>query len=324
MKSAYKMCGIVIFVLLFLSVSAIKSQVSLRKALDYDGDGKADPIVFRTSEDMWYINRSSLGTLQTQFGAADLDTPVPGDYDGDGKGDLAIWRESEGNFYYIQSSNNIVITKNLGQAGDIPVARDYDGDGKTDCAIARRQYGSLEWYVRQSSNNLLVGYVFGLDSDYPAPGDYDGDGKFDIAIRRKNGSNIEFWMYKSSNGSIAALQFGIYTDSFVPGDYDGDGKTDIAVVRWEFRNGDNYEWHRLTSSSNYQNYEVTSFGKLSDGDYPVQADYDGDGKTDIAVWRSNLNVGGLFYVLQSGNGQIANYSWGQVGDLPVATYDTHY
>lgn len=312
----------VVFMLALLLAAPLNAQVSLRKALDFDGDGKADWSIFRPSTNTWWILGSKNFSITGQeFGNATTDFLTPGDFDGDGKGDIAVWRETNGTWFVLKSSTNTISTFVWGASGDEPVARDYDGDGKTDYAVARRTGGNMLWYIYQSSNNAVAAYQWGLSTDFVAPGDFDGDGKFDIAVQRTGPtatSPLSWFIYASTEG-VKAFDYGITTDEFVPGDYDGDGRTDIAVVRAGPTPSSELAWYILRSSSSFFDIWAVGYG-VSGTDVVVQNDYDGDGKTDLAVWRSTT---GAWYTLNSTNFQTQAIGWGVSTDEPIPGYDTH-
>jgi hypothetical protein len=49
-------------------------------------------------------------------------------------------------------------------------------------------------------------------------------------------------------------------------------------------------------------------------DLPVPADYDGDGKADIAVWRQST---GEWKIINSSNKSVRTQSFGAMGDIPI-------
>ncbi|MDM7923545.1 MAG: hypothetical protein QUS14_14700, partial [Pyrinomonadaceae bacterium] len=99
--------------------------------------------------------------------------------------------------------------------------------------------------------------------------------------------------------------------------YDGDGKTDVAVVREGATPEANLVWYIRRSSDG--GLIAQSFG-LTGSDLNTQNDYDGDGKTDLSVWR---NTNGTFYTLRSSDGGLDVQQFGSPNDFPLATYDTH-
>lgn len=276
----------------------LKENLAGNRNFDYDGDGKADISVFRSSTATWWIRQSTNSAfIARQFGAAD-DKLVPADYDGDGKADVAVYR---GGVWYIQqSSDGNVKIVSFGLAEDIPAVGDFDGDGRADISVYRPSQGI--WYRLNSSDDSFSAAQFGLDGDKPVVGDYDGDRKSDIAVYRP--SDGVWYLLQSMNG-FTAVPFGISTDQPTPADFDGDGKTDIAV----FRKSESI-WYQLKSQAGFS---AIQFG-LSE-DLPVPADYDGDGKADIAVWRPSDHV---WYLLNSQTGFIS-VLFGIDGDIPTQT-----
>jgi hypothetical protein len=60
------------------------------------------------------------------------------------------------------------------------------------------------------------------------------------------------------------------------------------------------------------------------GDFICQGDYDGDGKTDIAIWRANADpTQNYFYVRRSSDSALMQLEWGASGDYPVNNWDVH-
>src|ERR1700751_4805698 len=94
---ASRICGFLTLIAL-LTVSSF-SQISLRNAVDTDGDHKADFTVFRPSDHNWWTLKSAGGFTVQNWGSPNDDFPTPGDYDGDGKGDISVWRDTTGQWF---------------------------------------------------------------------------------------------------------------------------------------------------------------------------------------------------------------------------------
>jgi hypothetical protein len=269
-------------------------------AMDFDGDGRADPAVYRPSTGTGYISYSGGGSA-VYTGGLSTDIPIPGDYDGDGKTDVGVYRPSTAVWYILHSSTGTGTPFQWGAVGDVPVPGDYDGDGKTDIAVYRPSTGV--WYVVMSSTGTGAVYTWGEPGDIPVPGDYDGDGRTDAAVYRP--STGVWYIFQSSTFTGVANAWGQPGDIPVPGDYDGDGKTDVAVFR-----PSTGVWFIVLSASGTG---ATNLWGVA-GDIPVPRDYDGDGRTDIAVYRPAT---GVWYIFQSSTATGVTHAWGQPGDIPL-------
>ena len=248
----------------------------IRVVGDFDGDGRADYVLYRPATAETLVLRSAKGDQTTRaFGQARVDLPNPSDFDGDGKSDVAIYRPSNGSMAWINSSNGQGNSIAIGNSTDTPIRGDFDGDGKDDLAVFRKS--TATFIYRGSTTGQVRTINFGLkNSDIPVPADIDGDGKTDLAVFRPSTSTF-FWI-SSATGSTSTIAFGQPNlDLPVVADFDGDGKADLAVFRCTTSTF-------LIRQSTTGQGRAVQFGK-GNSDLPVLGDFDGDGKADIAVFR---------------------------------------
>ena len=87
--------------------------------------------------------------------------------------------------------------------------------------------------------------------------------------------------------SWQSIQWGLPGDIPVPGDYDNDGRIDPAI--WRPSEGDLVFPQVLAEIRRGPgDFRRWQWGEA--GDIPVPNDYDGDGQTDLAVWRPSTGV----------------------------------
>jgi hypothetical protein len=190
------------------------------------------------------------------------------------------------NTWYIRGQT----TQQWGVLGDLPIPADYNGDKKADLAIYRPSDGT--WRIRGQTTQQ-----WGVLGDLPIPADYNGDKKADVAIFRSSSSEVKTKIF-----GIQKTAYGGSNNFVLPaGDFNGDGKFS-AIAVWH-DSGAGYLWN--TSDGGYSSQ--TTWGVA--GDIPVPADYNGDGKTDFAIYRPSDGTWRI-------RGQTTQ-QWGVLGDIPV-------
>lgn len=162
------------------------------------------------------------------------------------------------------------------------------------------------WYLAIASQNFPNGEVRGqvklANGTY---NDHDGDGRTDIQVYR-NSVNT-FFALRSADQGFIAQQLGAAGDSVsLTVDFDGDGLSDFSTARYNAE----VLW-RIRKTTTGQ-VEETRWGSSTLGDFFASADYDGDGKFDIAVFRA-----GVWHIIESSTGNYRYEIWGTSGDAPA-------
>jgi hypothetical protein len=282
----------------------------------YSPTAGAEPAVWRDSEGgAW---RFLGGRVPAHWGLPG-DVPVPADYDGDGRTDAAVWRPSTGEWWVLNSaSGGADQTTVWGTSTDIPLPGDYDGDGEDDFAYYRPSENAVHVQNDSCGSDRTIDFAWqGIAPGTPVVGDVDGDGADDPGT------------YNAATGQMALLTHALtpaITDvkaktlaaNGVPAiaDYDGDGKDDLAtftparkIFGRIFPGG---AWTMLKSTGSGVVVTTDTWGGIV-GDNPVPADYDGDGKADLAVYNGLTGV----WTIRRANGTIRTEQLGQWGDVPI-------
>jgi protocatechuate 3,4-dioxygenase beta subunit len=208
-----------------------------------------------------------------------------------------------------------------------------------------------EWTILDGQGKKLKKIVFGIEGGIPVVGDFDGNGTIDVGVffdglwfLDLNGNGV--W----DDGDLWA-RLGRDGDQPVTGDWDGDGKTDLGIFGMAWKGDHRAITHEpgLPDSDNFdttgryknvpptpeqatdglRTMKRTAQGPLrsdlidhvfqygSEGDVAVAGDWNGDGVSNIGLFR-----GGIWYLDANGNGRwddgdayVENV--GAPGDIPV-------
>ena len=136
--------------------------------------------------------------------------------------------------------------------------------------------------------------------------DFDGDGRTDLTVYRN--SNNTFYAQSSLTRNLLSQPVGQPGDSVsLTVDFDGDGKSDFSTARYTTPP---IVWRIFQSSTGV--LRETVFGSSAFNDFFAAGDYDGDGTSDIAVFRA-----GTWYIIESSTGNFRSEFFGQSGDIPA-------
>ena len=124
-------------------------------------------------------------------------------------------------------------------------------------------------------------------------------------------------------GSVNAASLTITTSAVVAPtqhvvDYDGDGKTDFSTIR---NIGVGAAGQLRWFNANNGTGATTAIDWGLGSDFFVPCDFDGDHKSDVAVWRPSSPGNSFFYILQSQTSTLRIVNFGQSNDDPTVVGD---
>lgn len=206
------------------------------------------------------------------------------DFDGDGKSDQIVYRAPAG--------GGKPITKTTGK-----------GKRRKTQVIGYTPYPAATYFINRSGEGFQQ-VNWGDNRHIPIYADVDGDGASDRGLLIQAGSTLHWYFIRSGNGATLHRTWGLPGDKIVIGDYNGNGSDEVAV----YRNG---AWYIVDENGN----GISRNWGVPGTDIPVPADYDGDGKTDLAIFRK---TDGNWWIQKSSDGQTITAQWGLEGDIPLA------
>lgn len=305
--------------------ASIESQ-KINNLFDLDGDKKSDLFFWNTSsmskpnkflEPCFFetFNLSSAKYKKFDFGEIS-DIPIVGYFDDDSILDYGVYRYNETSSEWIieNGANKSRFNISLPESSNYPVPSDFNGDGKSDFVVYNSKAGAFRGLL--STNDVRFQQQIGSKGDIPVPKDYDGDNRADFATY--NIENGEWTIQYSRTNLIGKENLGGKSFLPIPADYDGDGRADLCV--WNYEN--NLVKPMLTTLRRPISNDIIEKiqDKIKNKDFfPIPADYDGDGISEIAFWSDSLKLLISFDIHENLKTKTYHFR-SKTNSLPVSTF----
>jgi uncharacterized protein (TIGR03437 family) len=299
---------------------------------DFDGDGKTD-ILFGSGNPALLSGSGTYQSATVLFGsgggafvgaeatvsgvtpppAFNYQPPIAADFNGDGIPDIALVDASDGFIRVLLGHGNGSFrqsyTRGLAVGPAFAAAADFNRDGKVDLAVVvstSSAAGEVQIFPGLGDGTLGAPYtvpVLSAHLTFVAAPDLNGDSIPDLVV---TGDGMLYVWLGKGDGTFSSPVFvhQIDTDAVAFGDFNGDGTTDIAFAAGRgvtvlFGKGDG----TFPTSSAVSVVDAPPQALLPN--QLVAADFNGDGKMDLALEYSVMSFSQTAVMLGQGNGQFS-------------------
>jgi FG-GAP-like repeat/Abnormal spindle-like microcephaly-assoc'd, ASPM-SPD-2-Hydin/FG-GAP repeat len=268
---------------------------------DFNGDGKLDLAVGGGGAAVLLGDGTGNFTVASSAVAYNSYSVAVGDFNGDGNLDLAFptgYSSSQCSVTILlgDGRGNLLAAASpvTGFGSDSVAVGDFNQDGALDLAVANAcgsqqvHYDCFSGY--QGTISILLGDGTGNFTLASSPqagytpgsavvGDFNGDGKLDLAVVNSGDPGTVSVLLGDGGGNFAPASVaytGGYPGFIAVGDFDGDGIPDLATANTDGTVS-------ILRGDGMGNFTLASSAAAGSSGPVVAADFNGDGKLDLAV-----------------------------------------
>jgi hypothetical protein len=315
---------------------------------DFNGDGKLDLAVTGSTNNVAMLMGDGDGTFTggSSFAIKSPSvTAAAGDFNGDGRLDIVAGNSSSTTVAILVNASAITFSGALGTKTDFLLTADaglhpataplgiatgdFNNDGKLDLAVANSGTSNVSIFLGDGAGSFTLTsaspFNAGTGAAAIAVGDFNGDGVLDLAVVNSGAGNVSIFIgsilpdHTYAVASTATITVGNGPASIAVGDFNRDGILDLAVANHTDGNvtillGDGL--------GGFTEEPTTSPFTVGAGPHGIiTADFNGDGKLDLAV--ANETDGSVSILLGTGSGTFAAHSdfAADTGSVSVAAGD---
>ncbi|MEO8151255.1 MAG: T9SS type A sorting domain-containing protein [Bacteroidia bacterium] len=256
------------------------------------------------------------------------------DFNGDDNADLATTNSGPGNVSILLGNGAGSFTAAAGFGTGIYnqssiCSADFNGDSIADLAITSDfNFVLVALGIGNGGFSAVTQFTADNSTGSVVSADFNGDGDADLAVTTHNGSyNVSVMSGKGAGSFGSATNFAVGTSpiSIIGADFNGDGKIDLATANMVNNVTGNVSVLLGNGAGSFA--PVTNFG-VGAATVPksiCSADFDGDGKIDLAMaCIANNSTGNVSIITGDGTGSFGSPVVFAVDSFPVSVISSDF